>query len=78
MQFISALEKEAQRRLQPFFLRLRCVPRHEVRSLSRRIRQLERSVRVRRPTHTPSPPAAAAPAGALDSRQHAELFWDEV
>ena len=76
MQFFSTLEREAQRRLQPLFQRLDFVPAQEVRGLSRRIRQLERYVRLHESARGQLPRAEAGPA--VNSLEYADLFWDEV
>ncbi len=76
MPFLSNLEKEAQRRLQPLLQRFTFVRRQEVRHLSRRISQLERYLRSHPAEFGQRPQVAAV--SALTSLKHADLFWDEV
>jgi hypothetical protein len=76
MQYFSALEKAAQRSLRPLFQRLHFVPRQEVRTLSRRIGQLERYLQSHRTEAVDLPRTSGMQA--LDSLQYADLFWDEA
>ena len=70
--FLSTIEKETNKRLEPLLRRLDLPSRHEIHGLSRRIDQLEKRMRERpAPRHRPAPvePAPAAPMASGGSSE---------